>query len=125
MPTGKVRFFDEEKGFGFISGEGGQQVYVHASVLGDDDELYPGARVEYSVVDGRRGPQALSVKLLTAPRPVRRNRKRPDDLTVIVEDLMKLLDAAGEKLKVGQYPDRKQSRMLATLLRSVAEEFDA
>ena len=125
MPSGKVRFFDEEKGFGFISGEDGQQVYLHASVIPDDATVTTGTRVEYSVADGRRGPQALSVRVLDAPRASRRNRKPADDMAVIVEDLVKLLDGIGGRLKSGQYPERQQSRQVAALLRRVADDFDA
>ncbi|MGO1435735.1 MAG: cold-shock protein [Canibacter sp.] len=124
MPSGKVRFFDEEKGFGFIVGENGEQVYVHASAVSDDAELRPGTRVEYSVADGRRGPQALSVEVIERPRLQRRNRKSADDMAVIVEDLVKLLDGVGSRLKSGQYPERDQSRKVATMLRHVADEFD-
>lgn len=124
MPSGKVRFFDEEKGFGFIMGENGEQVYVHASAVSDDAELRPGTRVEYSVADGRRGPQALSVEVIERPRLQRRNRKSADDMAVIVEDLVKLLDGVGSRLKSGQYPERDQSRKVATMLRHVADEFD-
>ncbi|WP_217133805.1 cold-shock protein [Leucobacter chinensis] len=125
MPSGKVRFFDEEKGFGFISGEDGQQVYLHASVIPDDATVTAGTRVEYSVADGRRGPQALSVRVLDAPRASRRNRKPADDMAIIVEDLVKLLDGIGGRLKGGQYPERQQSRQVAALLRRVADDFDA
>lgn len=125
MPSGKVRFFDEEKGFGFISGEDGQQVYLHASVLPEDATVTAGTRVEYSVADGRRGPQALSVRVLDAPRATRRNRKPADDMAIIVEDLVKVLDNIGGRLKNGQYPERQQSRTVAALLRKVADDFDA
>jgi len=124
MPSGKVRFFDEEKGFGFISGEDGQQVYLHASVLPEGQTVTAGSRVEYSVADGRRGPQALSVRILEAPKLARRNRKPADDMAIIVEDLVKLLDGIGSRLKSGQYPDRQQSRKVAALLRGVADDFD-
>lgn len=124
MPSGKVRFFDEDKGFGFITGEHGEQVYVHASVVEGDQPLYGGAKVEYSMVDGRRGPQALSARVTSAPKRVRANRKSADDMAVIVEDLVKLLDGVGGSLKNGQYPDRKHSRQIAQMLRHVADDFD-
>ncbi|MCW2288771.1 cold-shock protein [Leucobacter luti] len=124
MPNGKVRFYDEAKGFGFIQGEDGEQVYLHASVLPQGEEVQPGTRVEYSVADGRRGPQALSVRILDTPKLAKRSRKSADEMAVIIEDLVKLLDGLGGRLKNGQYPERQQSRQVASMLRAVADDFD-
>ena len=124
MPTGKVRFYDEEKGFGFIQGDDGEQVFLHASVLPADAEVTAGTRLEYGVADGRRGPQALSVRLLETPRAATRDRQSADEMAIIIEDLVKLLDAVGGRLKHGQYPERQGSRQLATMLRRVADDFD-
>lgn len=124
MPTGKVRFYDEEKGFGFIQGDDGEQVFLHASVLPDDVEVAAGTRLEYGVADGRRGPQALSVRVLDTPRAAKRDRKSADEMAIIIEDLVKLLDGIGGRLKHGQYPERSASRKLATMLRRVADDFD-
>ena len=124
MPNGKVRFFDEDKGFGFILGEDGQQVYLHASVLPEGADVTTGTRLEYSVADGRRGPQALSVRVLDTPRLAKRHRKSADEMSIIIEDLVKLLDGLGGRLKAGHYPDRSQSRKVATMLRRVADDFD-
>lgn len=125
MPSGRVRFFDVDKEFGFIAGENGAQVYVHASAVAGEDELQPGMRVEYSVAEGRKGPQALSVKILDRPQTNRRKRKSADEMAVIVEDLVKLLDGVGSRFKAGHYPERAQSRKVATMLRHLADEFDA
>ncbi|WP_024357733.1 cold-shock protein [Leucobacter chironomi] len=124
MPNGKVRFYDEARGFGFIQGDDGAQVYLHASVIPDGADVQAGTRLEYSVADGRKGPQALSVRVLETPRLAKRTRKSADELAVIVEDLVKLLDALGGRLKNGQYPERAQSRKVATMLRHVADDFD-
>lgn len=124
MPTGKVRFYDEDKGFGFIQGDDGEQVFLHASVLPADADVAPGTRLEYGVADGRRGPQALSVRVLDAPKLAKRDRKSADEMSVIIEDLVKLLDGVGERLKHGQYPERQASRTIATMLRRVADDFD-
>lgn len=124
MPTGKVRFFDEEKGFGFIQGDDGQQVYMHASAVPDGD-VRPGTRVEYSVAEGRRGPQALAVSVIERPRRAPRQRTSADDMAIIVEDLVGLLDGIGSRLKHGHYPERAQGRKVAQMLRRVADEFDA
>src|SRR5690606_25835219 len=106
MPNGKVRFYDEAKGFGFIQGDDGAQVYLHASVIPDGVDVQAGTRLEYSVADGRKGPQALSVRVLETPRIAKRNRKSADEMAVIIEDLVKLLDGLGSRLKNGQYPER-------------------
>ena len=124
MPNGKVRFYDEDKGFGFIQGDDGAQVYLHASVVPAGADIQAGTRLEYSVADGRRGPQALSVHVLDTPRLAKRSRKSADEMAVIIEDLVKLLDGLGERLKHGQYPERTQSRKVATMLRRVADDFD-
>ncbi|QIM19246.1 cold shock domain-containing protein [Leucobacter coleopterorum] len=124
MPNGKVRFYDAEKGFGFIQGEDGQQVYLHATVVPDGADIQSGTRLEYSVADGKRGPQALSVRVLETPRMAKRNRRSADEMAVIIEDLVKLLDGMGEKLKQGQYPERPMARKVAEMLRHVADDFD-
>ncbi|GAA1316563.1 cold-shock protein [Leucobacter albus] len=124
MPNGKVRFYDEEKGFGFIQGEDGQQVYLHASVIPEGAEVRAGSRLEYSVGEGRRGPQALSVRVLDTPLLAKRGRKSADEMALIIEDLVKLLDGVGGRLKAGQYPERQASRQVATMLRRVADDFD-
>jgi CspA family cold shock protein len=124
MPSGKVRFYNEEKGFGFIQGDDGQEVFLHASVLPEGAEIRQGTRLEYGVAEGKRGPQALSVRLLETPRAAKRDRKSADEMAVIIEDLVGLLDGLGGRLKAGQYPERAQSRQLATMLRRVADDFD-
>ena len=65
MPTGKVKWFNSEKGFGFLSRDDGGDVFVHSSVLpAGVDTLKPGQKVEFGVVAGQRGDQALSVTIL-------------------------------------------------------------
>ena len=60
---GKVKWFNQQKGFGFITTEDGQDVFVHFSgIVGDGfKSLDDGADVEFEVVDGPRGPQATNV----------------------------------------------------------------
>lgn len=128
MPRGKVKFYDAEKGFGFIlDEEDGQSVYVHASNLPDGvATLRPGARVEFDMVDGRRGPQVLSLQLMEpAPSVSRGRRPKPDDMAVMVEDLIRLLDDASNGLRKGRYPDRGHAQKISTVLRAVADSFEA
>ncbi len=127
VPTGKVKWFDGEKGFGFLATDEGDEVFVHASALPAGVEaLKPGSRVEFGVADGKRGPQALSIRLLDAPASVVKAARKPaDDMAVIVEDLIKLLDGVSNSLRRGRYPDDKHARQIAAVLRAVAEDLDA
>ncbi|KAB3535897.1 cold shock domain-containing protein [Alkaliphilus pronyensis] len=63
MKTGKVKWFNAEKGFGFIEVEGGDDVFVHFSAISGEGfkTLEEGQMVEFNVVEGNRGPQAENV----------------------------------------------------------------
>ena len=126
MPTGKVRWYDVDKGFGFLATDDGEDVFVHASALPDGaTSLKQGARVEFGIVDGKRGKQALTVTILEQPvSVVKAGRKPAEDVAVIVEDLIKLLDSASNQLRRGRYPSDDHSRKLAAVMRAVADEFD-
>lgn len=60
---GKVKWFNAEKGFGFIEREDGEDVFVHFSAIQQDGykSLEEGQQVEFDIVDGARGPQAANV----------------------------------------------------------------
>ena len=63
MEKGRVKWFNAEKGFGFIERDGGNDVFVHFSAITMDGfkTLEEGAEVEFDVVDGAKGPQAANV----------------------------------------------------------------
>lgn len=61
MKTGKVKFYNEEKGFGFITEDGGKDIFVHASGL--VDEIRENDQVTFEVTEGKKGPNAVQVKV--------------------------------------------------------------
>ena len=130
MPTGKVKWFDAEKGFGFLSREDGDDVYVRASSLPEGiTTLKAGTRVEFGVLSGRRGDQAHQVQVLDAPPSVTQNRRaaqrrKPEEMATIVEDLIRLLDDVGGSYRAGRHPDAKTARPTAKLLRGLADELE-
>lgn len=126
MPTGKVRWYDVDKGFGFLATDDGEDVFVHASALpAGTTSLKQGARVEFGVVDGKRGKQALSVVVLEQPASiVKAGRKPAEDVAIILEDLIKLMDSASNQLRRGRYPTDDHCRKLAAVMRAVADDFD-
>ncbi len=125
VPTGKVKWYDAEKGFGFLSKDEGGDVYVRSSALPGGTSLKAGARVEFGVAQGRKGEQALQVRVLDAPPSVSKAlRKKPSEMVNIVEDLYRLLEDIEAGYRAGRHPDAKQARPTAKLLRALADELE-
>ncbi len=126
MPVGKVKWYDAEKGFGFLSKEGGGDVYVRSEALPSGvTTLKPGQKVEFGVVEGRKGEQALQVRLIDPPPSVvKAMRPKPEDMVTVVEDLIKLLDNLGEGYRRGRHPDHRSAHSVATVLRGLADKLD-
>jgi CspA family cold shock protein len=126
VPVGKVKWYDAGKGFGFLSKDEGGDVYVRAEALPSGvTTLKPGQKVEFGIVEGRKGEQALQVRLIDPPPSVAKAlRPKPEEMVTVVEDLIKLLDGIGEGYRRGRHPDPKTARSVATVLRGVADKLD-
>jgi CspA family cold shock protein len=130
MPTGKVKWYDAQKGFGFLTQENGPDVHVRQEALPEGvSALKPGMRVEFGIAQGSRGDQALAVRILDRTGSVARSqsaarRKKPEDMAVIVEDLIRMLDDIGEGYRHGRHPDAKKAKPVAQVLRAVASELE-
>jgi cold shock protein len=126
VPTGKVKWYDVDKGFGFLTRDDGGEVFVHSTALEPaGTTLKPGQRVEFGVAEGRRGTQALQVKVLEPPPTVTKvPRKNPDEMILIIEDLIKLLDGVSNTYRRSKQPDSRDAKKIATVLRAVATDLE-
>lgn len=126
MPVGKVRFYDAEKGFGFLTKDEGGDVYVRSTALPPGvTALKAGQKVEFGVVEGRKGEQALSLRVVEAPPSLSKaQRKAPEQMAVIVEDLIKMLDGIGNGYRRGRHPESRTGTKVASVLRAVADELE-
>jgi CspA family cold shock protein len=126
VPTGKVKWYDAEKGFGFLSKDEGGDVYVRSTALPSGvTSLKPGTRVEFGVVQGRKGDQALQVRLVEPAQSVSKGmRKKPAEMVNIIEDLYRLLENIEGGYRNGRHPDPKTARPTAKLLRALADELE-
>ncbi|MBT3216878.1 MAG: cold-shock protein [Candidatus Marinimicrobia bacterium] len=64
MQEGKVKFFNQMKNFGFITGDDGKDYFVHSSSLAEGIYIREGDKVSFEVEDGERGPKAEKVELI-------------------------------------------------------------
>ncbi|BBH65760.1 cold-shock protein CspA [Actinoplanes sp. OR16] len=127
MPTGRVKWYDAAKGFGFVTSDEGGDVFLPKGALPTGvTELKTGQRIEFGVVDSRKGAQALGVKLIDAPPSMAELRRRPaDELASMIEDMIKVLESSVQpSLQRGRYPDKKTSLKIAQLVHAVAREFE-
>ena len=129
MPIGRVKWFDPDKGFGFVTNPGHDDDFVGTQVLPDGvEELHQGQKIEYEFAAGRKGPQVLRITdIQETGRPRRRpsHKYKPDQLQSMIQDLMTLLEGHVQpSLQAGRYPGRKESRQVAEVLRAVARELD-
>ena len=127
MPTGRVKWYERDKGFGFLTSDDGGDVFVHKAALpAGVEDLAAGQRVEFGVVESRKGTQALSVKLLEAPPSVAELRRRPaEEMHGLIEDMIKVLEAKiMPDLRRGRFPDKKTGQMVAQVVHAVARELE-
>ena len=127
MPTGRVKWFSLEKGFGFISNDEGEDVYLAATSLPEDvATVKPGTKIEFSVIDSRKGPQAMSVRIVDTPVSLSENsRANSDDLAAMIEDTIKILDRVGNGLRHGRHPSGPEAERLGRVLRGIAGQLEA
>jgi len=126
-----VKWYDTDKGFGFLTSDDGGDVFVHKAALPTGvGDLKTGQRVEFGVVESRKGNQALQVKLLEAPPSVAEaraeaKRRPPEELHGLIEDMIKVLEAKIQPdLRRGRFPDKRMSRTVAEAVHAVARELE-
>jgi cold shock protein len=127
VPTGRVKWYDAAKGFGFVTSDEGGDVFLPKGALpAGVAELKTGQRVEFGVVDSRKGAQAMGVKLIDAPPSLAELRRRPaEELHSMVEDMIKVLESQVQPgLSRGRYPDKRVAQKIAQLVHAVAKEFE-
>jgi CspA family cold shock protein len=122
-----VKWYDAGKGYGFVTSDEGGDVFLPKGALpAGVTELKSGQRVEFGVVESRKGSQALGVKLLEAPASMAELRRRPaEELHGLIDDMIKMLEAKVQPdLRRGRFPDKKTAQTVGQLMHAVARELE-
>ncbi|GAA0793974.1 cold-shock protein CspA [Spirilliplanes yamanashiensis] len=122
-----MKWYDATKGYGFVTSDEGGDVFLPKGALPSGvAELKAGQKIEFGVVDSRKGAQALGVTLLEAPPSVAELRRRPaEELHGMVEDMIKVLEAKIQPdLRRGRFPDKRTAQKIAQLVHAVANELE-
>ncbi|MBB5871339.1 CspA family cold shock protein [Allocatelliglobosispora scoriae] len=132
MPTGRVKWYDAQKGYGFVTSDEGGDVFLPKTALpAGVTEVKQGQKIEFGVVEGRKGAQAMSVQVLDAPPSLTQaradaQRRSPDELNTLIEDMIKVLESKIlPDLKRGRHPDRKMGQKIGEALHVVARELES
>jgi cold shock protein len=109
VPTGRVKWYDAGKGFGFVTSDEGGDVFLPKGALpAGVTDLKSGQRVEFGV-----------------PSVAELRRRPPEELHGLVEDMIKVLEAKIQPdLRRGRFPDRKTAQTVAQLVHAVASELE-
>ncbi len=126
VATGRVKWYDAEKGFGFLTTDDGGDVFVRSDSLpAGVTTLKSGSRVEFGLVQGRKGDQAIQLSLLEpTPSVSKAMRKKPEEMVNIVEDLIKLLEGLEQTYRRGRHPESRSAKQTAQLLRALSGELE-
>lgn len=128
MPSGRVKWFEAERGFGFVTSNDGEDAYLSAKVLPKGvTEVHRGQQIDYDYFDGNKGPQVLRVTSLgPSPEATRKRAYSADQLGSMIADVVTLLENNVQPgLMHNRYPDRKTGRQVAEILRAIAKELDS
>jgi CspA family cold shock protein len=123
-----VKWYDAGKGYGFVTSDEGGDVFLPRSALPTGvTELKSGQKIEFGLIEGRKGSQALGVSLVEAPPSVTALRRRPaEELHGVIEDMIKLLEAKVQpELRRGRFPDKRTAQKVAQMVHAVASELDS
>jgi CspA family cold shock protein len=123
-----VKWYDAAKGYGFVTSDEGGDVFLPRSALPDGvTELKSGQKIEFGLIEGRKGSQALGVSLVETPPSVATLRRRPaEELHGVIEDMIKVLEGKVlPDLRRGRFPDKRTAQKVAQVVHAVARELDS